>query len=71
VGDADEAIVGQVFDRHAIVIGTEFRVNTYTTGTQAFPDVAAQPDGNFVVVWDSEGSAGSDSDGGIQGQRFE
>jgi hypothetical protein len=68
----DDAIVGQVFDRHAIVIGTEFSVNSYTTGVQAFPDVAAQPDGNFVVVWQSEGSAGSDSDGyAIQAQRFE
>jgi hypothetical protein len=55
-----------------IAIGTELQVNTYTTGDQAFTNVAAEPGGNFMVVWQSEGSAGSDSTGyGIQGQRFE
>jgi hypothetical protein len=47
-----------------------FRVNTYTTAGQGVPSVAADPAGNFVVVW--QGSAEQDGDGdGIFGQRFD
>ena len=35
-------------------LGTEFRVNTYTTDSQAEPSVAADPSGNFVVVWERQ-----------------
>ena len=70
--DVDDAIEGQVFGNDGIAIGTELQVNTYTTGAQAFTNVAAEPGGNFMVVWQSEGSAGSDTTGySIQGQRFE
>ena len=49
----------------------DFQVNTYTPGDQIRPSVAMDADGDFVVVWQSEGSAGSDSWGySIQGQRF-
>ncbi len=52
-------------------LGGEFQVNSYTTGTQRYPDVAVGPDGRFVVVWTSYGSGGSDQDGySVQGQRF-
>src|SRR5437867_3997422 len=48
--------------------GLEFQVNTYTTGVQGVPVVAADASGNFVVVWES---AGQDGNGyGIIGQRF-
>ena len=52
--------------------GSEFQVNTYTTNYQGQPSVASDSDGNFVVVWASGGSAGSDTSGSsIQGQRFD
>lgn len=52
-------------------LGGEFRVNTYTTENQLRPRVAHQPDGSFIVVWESRGSNGTDTDGSsIQGQRF-
>jgi hypothetical protein len=35
--------------------GGEFQVNTYTTGSQSDPAVAAAADGAFVVVWESWG----------------
>jgi hypothetical protein len=35
--------------------GAEFQVNTYTTGDQRRVAIAAQPDGKFMVVWDSVG----------------
>ncbi len=49
-------------------LGTEFQVNTYTTGSQKYPAVATDPSGNFVVVWMSNGQDGSDW--GVFGQRF-
>jgi hypothetical protein len=49
--------------------GGEFRVNTYTTSVQAYPGVAMDPGGNFVVVWSSAGADGSIA--GIVGQRFD
>src|SRR5687768_13869952 len=46
----------------------EFRVNTYTTGNQGGARAAMEPDGDFVVVWTSNGQ---DGDGyGVFGQRF-
>lgn len=53
--------------------GDDFLVNTYTTGSQFFPDVAMDSDGDFVVAWASSGTpAGqTDTDGlSIQAQRY-
>src|SRR5690348_11434964 len=36
-------------------MGTEFQANSYTTGYQNAPQVASDPDGNFVVTWDGVG----------------
>ncbi|MEO1367600.1 MAG: hypothetical protein AAFX50_10525 [Acidobacteriota bacterium] len=41
--------------------GTEIAVNSYTTGQQGFPDVAARPDGGFVVTWEGNGNQDGDS----------
>jgi hypothetical protein len=46
----------------------EFRVNTYTTDKQAFPSVAVDADGDFVVAWESSGQDGSGF--GIYAQRY-
>lgn len=55
----------------AAPLGTQFQINSYTTNAQLYPVVAASPASDFVVVWESFGSAGSDSSGSsIQGQRF-
>ena len=55
-------IFGQRYDSGGNPLGGEFQVNTYTTGTQQNPSVAAAASGNFVVVWQS---------GGIVGQRYD
>jgi hypothetical protein len=47
--------------------GPEFRINTYTTGHQMIARPAMEPDGDFVVVWTSDGQ---DGDFGAFGQRF-
>jgi hypothetical protein len=52
-------------------IGNQFQVNSYTTAAQTYPAVAIDDDGDFVVIWSSVGSSGSDNDGqSIQGQRY-
>ncbi|MEM1179556.1 MAG: hypothetical protein AAGM22_14505 [Acidobacteriota bacterium] len=49
----------------------DVQVNTFTTSSQYSPAVATDADGDFIVVWASLGSDGTDSDGfSIQGQRF-
>jgi hypothetical protein len=61
-------IFGQRFAGSGTPLGPEFRVNSYTTGLQRYPSVAAGSSGGFVVVWQSEGQDGSY--GGIYGQRY-
>ena len=48
--------------------GFEFRVNTYTTGTQRFGSIAGSMNYLFVVTWESAGQDGSQY--GIFGQRY-
>ena len=62
-------IFGQRFDSVGVPAGSEFRINTYTTGFQVTPDVASDAAGNFVVVWDSHYQDGSET--GVFGQRFD
>ena len=50
----DGAHYGAFAQRYASAgtsLGVNFQVNVRTLGVQAFPDVAAEPDGDFVVVW--------------------
>lgn len=53
----------------AQLLGPELVVNSYTTGSQSSPQVAADRTGQFVVAWASAGQDGSGS--GIFGQRFD
>jgi uncharacterized repeat protein (TIGR01451 family) len=68
--DTDFSIQGQRYAANGSQQGGEFQVNSYTTGYQIYPDVAVDGSGNFVVVWTSYGSAGTDPDISIQGQRY-
>ncbi len=62
-----EGIFGQRFDASGLPLGAEFQANTYTTGNQFGPDVAADASGNFLVTW-----SGYDGDGsGILTQRYD
>lgn len=66
-GDGD-GVFGQRFASGGAALGSEFQVNTYTTGSQFQPAVASDSAGNFVVVWQSYGQDGYG--GGVFGQRF-
>ena len=59
-GDTNNyGVSGQRFDASGVRLGEQFDINTYTTGAQLEPSVAAHGDG-FVVTWtDHSGSSGS------------
>ena len=61
-------VFGQRFSPVGVPAGPEFRVNTYTTLQQGYPSIAARANGEFVVVWSSNGPDGQDY--GVFGQRY-
>ena len=52
-----------------VPVGGEFLINTVTANSQTKPDVSMDPNGNFVVVWESWYQDGSNK--GVYGQRFD
>jgi hypothetical protein len=56
---SDLGIFGQRYSSSGMPVGPEFRANTYTTGRQGFPTVAAGAAGRFLVAWTSQGQDGS------------
>ncbi len=64
-------IFGQRYDSSGSKLGEEFQVNSFTIDSQRSPAVATDANDDFVVVWESAGSSGTDSSGGsVQGQRY-
>lgn len=60
--------------------GSEFQVNTFTTGFQGEPDVAVDRDGDFIITWTSDGQDGDalgifaqyyNADGSPNGSEFQ
>jgi hypothetical protein len=69
--DDSTSIQGRRYAANGVPLGGQFQVNSYTTSGQRYPGVAADGEGNFVVVWDSFGSGGTDTSSfSIQAQRF-
>jgi hypothetical protein len=69
--DTGWSIQGQRYDAAGAIQGSEFQVNSYTTADQREPDLAMHADGDFIIVWHSDGSYGSDTATfSIQGQRY-
>src|SRR5262245_27159001 len=62
-------VFGQRYDAAGGPLGSEFRVNSYTTNAQGSPAVASDASGNFVVVWQSETQDGEGY--GVFGQRYD
>jgi hypothetical protein len=62
-------IGGRLYDATGSPLGSEFVVNTYTTGAQTYPDVGVDAAGSFLVVWDSS-APGTEHDG-IFGRLFD
>ena len=69
--DSNSSVHGRLVAADGTPVGDPFQVNTYTTSTQQGPDVATDGAGNFIVVFESWGSYGSDSIyNSIQAQRY-
>lgn len=66
-GDS-RGIYAQRYDAVGATVGTEFRVNTETTGAQQTAFVSVLADGGFVITWSSAGQDGSGD--GVYGQRY-
>ena len=62
-------VYGHRFDSNANKVGSEFQVNTWTTGGQEAPSITSLPDGGFVVVWYGDEPEGRCWD--VYGQRFD
>src|SRR6185436_11397076 len=69
------ALAGRATPAGAQPVGSEFQVNSYTTGDQETLTlggrhlIASDASGNFVVVWGGRGQG--DTFEGIFGQRFD
>jgi hypothetical protein len=57
-----EGIYAQIYKPDGVPYGTEFRVNTFTTGVQEYPQVGVDAVGNFAITWTSKAQDG-DVDG--------
>jgi hypothetical protein len=68
-GNGTSGIFGQRYASNGSSLGSEFHVNTYATADQLDPAVAVDLQGNFVVVWESDGQDGSTF--GVFGQRYD
>ncbi|HEX8624721.1 MAG TPA: cadherin domain-containing protein [Allosphingosinicella sp.] len=63
------ALKGQAFDATGARVGTEFLVNTQTTGNQSVADMATLSDGRVIVTW-TDTYADGPANWGIKGQIF-
>ena len=62
-------VYAQRFDANGVAVGSETRVNTYTTSDQVMPSVAVLADDSYVISWYSTGQDGSGL--GVYAQRYD
>jgi flagellin-like hook-associated protein FlgL len=62
-------IYGQFFNDSATKIGSEFRINSTTTGSQLYPEVNQLSDGGLIVAWQDSSLDGSNE--GIFAQKID
>ena len=63
-----DGIYAQRFNTAAVTQGSEFRVDTYTSGSRYAPSAAMDADGDFVITWSSNQQ--DESGEGVYAQRF-
>jgi WD40 repeat protein len=68
LGISGWGIYAQQFTPTGTPLGSELHVNTYTLNDQVYSSVAGAADGNFTIVWSSQGEDGSGF--GVYGQNF-
>ncbi len=62
-------VAARRFDSNGTALAAELQVNSYTTGVQRIPAIAVDAEGDFVIVWNSDGQDGYFE--GVFGQRFD
>ncbi|MCA9095531.1 MAG: VCBS repeat-containing protein, partial [Planctomycetaceae bacterium] len=65
---SDNGIYAQRYNAAGVPQGTEFQVNSFTTGAQSQPSIGMDADGDFVITWQSKEQDGSNY--GIYAQRY-
>ncbi len=82
-GDQDGdryGVIGRSFDNRARPLSAEVQVNTFTSGNQNAPSIAANSDTGFLVSWQSRDQDGSEygifaqlynRDGSVSGAEFQ
>jgi hypothetical protein len=63
-----QGVYGQRYDAAGSALGGEFRLSTYTAGSQALPKIALDAGGGAIAVWQSDQQDGSGY--GVYGQRY-
>ncbi len=71
VDGSGSGVSGQLFDSSGNKVGTEFTVNTHSTGAQNVARITSLDDGGFLLAWRSDDPAVDGSGQGISGQRFD
>ena len=67
----DYAVRAQILDANGNKLGSEFVVNTITEGGEQMQDIAALPDGGFIVTWTDDSGLGHDTqDDAVKSQIF-
>jgi hypothetical protein len=64
----DSGIFAQRYNSSGVAQGTNFLVNSYTTGSQRDPLIATDNNGNFIISWFGPGTG--DTAYGIFAQRY-
>ena len=64
----NDGVFGQRYTAAGSPLGPEFRINSYTLGSQLASAVASDATGDFVVVW--QGALQDGSGYGVFGQRY-
>ncbi|MDX2212001.1 MAG: right-handed parallel beta-helix repeat-containing protein [Oculatellaceae cyanobacterium bins.114] len=65
---SEYGVYAQTYNASGAAVGNEFRINSYTSGSQNRPAIAALKDGGFVATWASYGQDGDNY--GIVARRF-
>jgi len=65
---SSNGVYAQRYASDGTKLGSEFRVNTYTSFGQSNPSIAMDTDGDFVITWQSNNQDGGSY--GIYAQRY-
>lgn len=74
-GDTEgTSIQGRAYDASGAPLGAQLQINQLTLGSQDVPDLAAAPDGSFIVTWtdwpNGTGGGGDGSDRGVRARHL-